>query len=208
MQLNNQIMTEDKIKSLMNKEKIILASEQPEISYEEACKNYRYFKSRTLKANAEEADFEKNMQYREFFLGIKKRYDMQFRAQKFRTKQKEEIAKLKQAVQEKTEKEESMTASLLGKREQPTNDDLQEQFEMMRQKIQKLEQQIEEKDKKYDELLQSQKDTSQQNTTITNNQNNMSQMDEDMLDNFSLKNQSEQNKPSPVILNFEQDIQF
>lgn len=33
-------------------------------------------------------------------------------------------------------------------------------------------------------------------------------MDEDMLDNFSYKNQSEQNKPSPVILNFEQDIQF
>ena len=41
------------------------------------------------------------MEFREFFLGIKKRYDMQMRAQKFRLKQKKEIAELKKAVEEK-----------------------------------------------------------------------------------------------------------
>ena len=152
-----------------------LASEQQEISYEEANKNYRYFKSRTLKANADESDFEQNMKFREFFLGIKKRYDMQYRAQKFRTKQKEEIAQLKQAVQENT-------TSVIGKRDRPCEDDLQEQFEQMRLKIQKLEEQIDSKDKKYEELLQSSKATSQQNTNI----------DEEMSDNYSVKNQSEQ----------------
>lgn len=97
-----------------------LTSEQQEISYEEANKNYRYFKSRTLKANSDEQDFEQNMKFREFFLSIKKRYDMQFRAQKFRTKQKEEIAQLKQAVQEKSEN----SNSVIGKRDHPCEDDL------------------------------------------------------------------------------------
>jgi len=128
-------MNTEQIQNLMNQDKVCLASEQQEISYEEANKNYRYFKSRTLKANADESDFEQNMKFREFFLGIKKRYDMQFRAQKFRTKQKEEIAQLKQAVQEKTEN----TTSVIGKRDRPCEDDLQEQFEQMRLKIQKLE---------------------------------------------------------------------
>lgn len=80
MQQNSQIMSIEKIHELMNQEKVSLTSEEPEISYEESCKNYRYFKSRTLKANAEESDFEQNMKYREFFLSLKKRYDMQFRA--------------------------------------------------------------------------------------------------------------------------------
>lgn len=57
---------------------------------------------------------------------------MQFRAQKFRTKQKEEIAKLKQAVQEKTERETSTVGSLIGKRDRSENDDMDLQFEMMR----------------------------------------------------------------------------
>jgi len=96
--MNSQIMNTEQIQNLMNQDKICLASEQQEISYEEANKNYRYFKSRTLKANVDESDFEQNMKFREFFLSIKKRYDMQFRAQKFRTKQKQEIAQLKQAV--------------------------------------------------------------------------------------------------------------
>jgi len=55
---------------------VSLGSEKPEISYEDACKNYRFFKSKSLKANAGEPEFEQNMKYREFFLGIKKRYDM------------------------------------------------------------------------------------------------------------------------------------
>jgi len=60
----------------MNKDKSSIPSQEPQISYEEACQNYRFYKSRTLKANAGEPDFEQNMQFREFFLGIKKRYDM------------------------------------------------------------------------------------------------------------------------------------
>lgn len=66
-------------------------SVQLQISYEDACEHYRYYKSRTLKANVNESnfkcnepDFKQNMEFREFFLGIKKRYDMQMRAQKFR----------------------------------------------------------------------------------------------------------------------------
>ena len=62
------------------------ANQQPQISYDEACERYRYYKSRTLKANVNDVDFEQNMGFREFFLGIKKRYDMQHRAQKFRMK--------------------------------------------------------------------------------------------------------------------------
>lgn len=76
-------------------------SEQVQIPYEEACEHYKYYKSKTLKANVNEPDFKQNMEFREFFLGIKKRYDMQMRAQKFRLKQKKEIAELKKAVEEK-----------------------------------------------------------------------------------------------------------
>ncbi len=61
-------------------------SQQPQVSYEEACQHYKFYKSRTLKANVNEPDFKQNMEFREFFLGIKKRYDMQMRAQKFRLK--------------------------------------------------------------------------------------------------------------------------
>ena len=74
---------------------------QIQIPYEEACEHYKFYKSRTLKANVNEPDFKQNMEFREFFLGIKKRYDMQMRAQKFRLKQKKEIAELKKAVEEK-----------------------------------------------------------------------------------------------------------
>lgn len=79
---------------------------QPQISYEEACERYKFYKSRTLKANLNDPDFEQNMSFREFFLGIKKRYDMQHRAQKFRMKQKQEIAQLKRAFQERTAEDE------------------------------------------------------------------------------------------------------
>jgi hypothetical protein len=48
------------------------------------------------------------MEFREFFLGIKKRYDMQMRAQKFRLKQKKEIAELKKAVEEKRQSDEPL----------------------------------------------------------------------------------------------------
>ena len=79
---------------------------QIQIPYEEACEHYKYYKSRTLKANVNEPDFKQNMEFREFFLGIKKRYDMQMRAQKFRLKQKKEIAELKKAVEEKRSSDE------------------------------------------------------------------------------------------------------
>lgn len=59
---------------------------EPQISYEEACEQYKYYKSRTLKVNVEEADFKQNMAFREFYLSIKKRYDMQQRAHRFRVK--------------------------------------------------------------------------------------------------------------------------
>lgn len=78
------------------------------MSYDEACEHYKYYKSRTLKANVNEPDFKQNMEFREFFLGIKKRYDMQMRAQKFRQKQKKEIAELKKAVEEKRQTEEGL----------------------------------------------------------------------------------------------------
>jgi len=38
------------------------------------------------------------MKFREFFLSVKKRYDVRFRAQKFRIKKKKEIALLKEAA--------------------------------------------------------------------------------------------------------------
>ena len=75
------------IEKMMQKQKNMDASGQaPQVSYEEACEQYKYYKSRTLKAHADEPDFYENMKFREFFLGIKKRYDMQYRAQKFRLK--------------------------------------------------------------------------------------------------------------------------
>lgn len=83
-----------------------------EVSYEEACQQYKYYKSKTLKANVNELDFKQNMEFREFFLGIKKRYDMQMRAQKFRQKQKREIAMLKKAVEDKKHTEEDAKVEL------------------------------------------------------------------------------------------------
>jgi len=74
-------------------------SQEPQISYEEACEQYKFYKSRTLKANVEEEDFKQNMAFREFYLSIKKRYDMQKRAHRFRVKQKKEIAQLKMVAQ-------------------------------------------------------------------------------------------------------------
>jgi len=41
---------------------------------------YRLYKSRTLKANTEDPEFGQNMKFREFFLSVKKRYDVRFRA--------------------------------------------------------------------------------------------------------------------------------
>jgi len=67
-------------------------NQNPEISYEEACELYKSYKRKTLKANSDDADFAQNMKFREFFLSVKKRYDVRFRAQKFRVKKKREIA--------------------------------------------------------------------------------------------------------------------
>ena len=73
-------------------------NQNPEISYEEACTMYKVYKAKTLKANTDDREFEENMKFREFFLGVKKRYDVRFRAQKFRIKKKKEIAQLKEAA--------------------------------------------------------------------------------------------------------------
>ena len=59
---------------------------------------YKLYKGKTLKVNVGDPDFEENMKFREFFLSIKKRYDVRYRAQKFRIKKKKEIAQLKQAA--------------------------------------------------------------------------------------------------------------
>ena len=67
------------------------------------------------------------MAFREFYLGIKKRYDMQKRAHRFRVKQKQEIAKLKMTAQgQEMPKDEVSTPTLgqqrseeLGKRSAP-----------------------------------------------------------------------------------------
>jgi len=102
------------------KESTSVNNKEPLISYEEACEQYKYYKSCTLKANVEEDEFKQNMAFREFYLGIKKRYDMQKRAHRFRVKQKKEIAQLKMVAQgqQETPKEE-VTTPYLGKREQP-----------------------------------------------------------------------------------------
>lgn len=58
------------------------------------------------------------MAFREFYLSIKKRYDMQQRAHRFRVKQKKEIAKLKMVAQNKdVSQEEEAATPYLGKRE-------------------------------------------------------------------------------------------
>lgn len=55
-------------------------NQNPEISYEEACSLYKFYKRKTLKANQEDDEFTQNMNFREFFLSVKKRYDVRFRA--------------------------------------------------------------------------------------------------------------------------------
>ena len=101
-----------------------------------------------------DADFEQNMGFREFFLGIKKRYDMQSRAQKFRMKQKQEIAQLKKAFQERSvEDMTSQISEVVGqKRESSADANHISQLQQMQEKIQKLEQQIEEKNRQMQEL--------------------------------------------------------
>lgn len=111
----NKRNTKDIFKMIQRQKNCQDVGMQPQISYEEACEHYKFYKSRTLKANAQDPDFEQNMTFRQFFLGIKKRYDMQYRAQKFRSKQKEEIAQLKRAVQEKCDRScEDVVSSLNG----------------------------------------------------------------------------------------------
>lgn len=39
------------------KETSSVSHQEPQISYEEACEQYKFYKSRTLKANVEEEDF-------------------------------------------------------------------------------------------------------------------------------------------------------
>jgi len=65
----------------------------------------------THKVHQKRSDFKQNVEFRDFFLGIKKRYDMQYRAKKFRTKEKAKIALLKEMADEKP-----FSSSLLGKR--------------------------------------------------------------------------------------------
>lgn len=111
-------------------------NQNPEITYDEACDMYRLYKSRTLKANTEDPEFGQNMKFREFFLSVKKRYDVRFRAQKFRIKKKKEIAQLKQAA--------LGNGTQSGKREleQIDNDDEDDLVQEMELKIQKLEAQV------------------------------------------------------------------
>lgn len=131
-----------------------LHDSQPQVSYEEACEQYKYYKSRTLKVNVEEADFKQNMAFREFYLGIKKRYDMQQRAHRFRVKQKKEIAKLKMVAQNQdVPKEEEVTTPYLGKRQSPEEaPSVEDKMEEMKRKIQKLEEELQKKDELYKDL--------------------------------------------------------
>lgn len=55
-------------------------NQNPEVSYQEACEMYKVYKNKTLKANSQDDQFAQNMKFREFFLSIKKRYDVRFRA--------------------------------------------------------------------------------------------------------------------------------
>jgi len=110
---------------------------EPEVSYEEACQQYKYYKSRTLKGNVEEPEFKQNMAFREFYFSIKKRYDMQKRAHRFRVKQKKEIALLRMVAQGKNAKEEEVATPYLGKRSEADSEE--DKLEAMMRKIQKLE---------------------------------------------------------------------
>ena len=49
----------------------------PEISYEDAVQQYKFYKACTHKSDEADPNFEQNVQFREFFLKIKKRFDMQ-----------------------------------------------------------------------------------------------------------------------------------
>ena len=120
--------------------------QNPEISYNEACELYRFYKRKTLKANTDDADFEQNFKFKEFFLSVKKRYDVRFRAQKFRIKKKREIAQLKEVAMGINESvNDSTSVSQLGKRPATEDKDVadQEKFDMMQQKIKMLEHQME-----------------------------------------------------------------
>lgn len=122
-------------------------SQEPQVSYEEACANYKYYKSITLKANVEEADFKQNMAFREFYLSIKKRYDMQKRAHRFRIKQKKEIAQLKMVAQGQDVPQEEVVTPILGKRQR--NSSSENRLKEMELKIQKLQEELAKKDRIY-----------------------------------------------------------
>ena len=64
------------------------ADRLPPISHEHSSKLYKYYKSITLKPNYLNEDFQQNMEIREFFFKIKKRYDLRKRGRKFRAKKR------------------------------------------------------------------------------------------------------------------------
>lgn len=101
---------------------------------------YKLYKRKTLKANTEDDEFEQNMKFREFFLSVKKRYDVRFRAKKFRIKKKKEIAQLKVVAQGLNDSvHDSTSVSQLGKRAHPTVNSDEDQIVMMQEKIRRLE---------------------------------------------------------------------
>ena len=111
----------------------------PEISYEDSCEYFKIYKSKTLKINIDDPEYNQNLAFRQFFLNIKKRYDVRFRAQKFRYKKKREIENLKIAAQASPENQtKRQENSQLGKREH-TKPIETEEINDMRRKIQKLE---------------------------------------------------------------------
>ena len=111
----------------------------PEISYEDSCEYFKIYKSKTLKINIDDPEYNQNLAFRQFFLNIKKRYDVRFRAQKFRYKKKREIENLKIAAQASPENQtKRQEDSQLGKRED-TKPIEAEEINDMRRKIQKLE---------------------------------------------------------------------
>ena len=66
-----------------------------ECSYDEACSLFKYYKAKTLKQNMYNSDFQYNLNMRERFLTLKKKYDMRRRAKKFRDKKKKEVTVLR-----------------------------------------------------------------------------------------------------------------
>lgn len=90
------------------------------------------------------------MAFREFYLNIKKRYDMQKRAHRFRVKQKQEIAKLKLSAQGAQESKEEIATTCLGKRSADSSK--LEELEEMQRKIQRLEEELLQKDQMYKDL--------------------------------------------------------